>query len=214
MKHFNFILIAAALFPSLLFPQQRLINLDSAKSAVKHYYESGNYYKDINKIIGKAENSILKIKTRQNKVVIFDVDDTALSSYEYTKSLGFGFTFQSWLKWIKKAKAKPIEPVKKFYDFLISKGIKIIFLTGRDEFLFNVTKQNLISAGYSKFDTLICRSPEFKNVPAEKFKSKIRKSLSQKGYKILATIGDQKSDLEGGFTGIKIKLPNYLYIIN
>ena len=33
------------------------------------------------------------------------------------------------------------------------------------------------------------------------------------GYSIVATVGDQWSDFEGGHTGYKVKLPNYLYTI-
>jgi len=36
----------------------------------------------------------------------------------------------------------------------------------------------------------------------------------KKGYEIIANIGDQWSDLVGGNSGYKIKLPNYLYLID
>jgi len=196
-----------------LFGQKNILNLDVAKKAVRNYYESGAYYKNLNKIIKKAEDEISSIKLPSNAAVIFDIDDTALSSYDYTKSMGFGFTFQSWYKWIKQGRAKAILPVRRFYHFLINKGIKVIFLTGRIKDLCPATKKNLIREGYTKFDTLICREKQFSKLTAAEFKLNLRKLLSQKGYNIIATIGDQQSDVTGQFTGIKIKLPNLLYII-
>ena len=40
-----------------------------------------------------------------------------------------------------------------------------------------------------------------------------RKDLEERGYTIVATVGDQWSDFGGGSTGYMVKLPNYLYTI-
>ncbi len=213
LKKFNFALIVIFCLAGVSSAQRKIVNLDVAKNAVKHYYESGNYYKDLSKILTAAESKINKMKLPKNAAIIFDVDDTALSGYDYTKAMGFGFTFKSWIKWIKLAKARAILPVKKFYNFAISKNIKVVFLTGRQKKLINATRKNLINAGYFKFDTLICREKKFDKLSAAKFKLEIRKKLTEEGYNIIATIGDQQSDIAGSFTGLKIKIPNYLYII-
>ncbi len=192
---------------------QSLLNLDVAKNQVKNYYESGQYNRHIDSILKKAEVEIESVELPSNPVVIFDVDDTALSSYDYTKSLGFGFTWRSWIKWMKGKKSKAIKPVENFYYFLKKRKIRIIFLTGRDSSLSEATRENLIEQGYLSFDSLICRGQAYKGEPASKFKEEIRTKLVKKGFGILASIGDQKSDLQGADTGIKIKLPNFLYII-
>ena len=49
---------------------------------------------------------------------------------------------------------------------------------------------------------------------AAEWKEAKREVLVSKGYNIIACIGDQWSDLEGGSTGIKIKLPSYLYLLD
>jgi len=41
----------------------------------------------------------------------------------------------------------------------------------------------------------------------------VEKKLSEEGYRIIGCIGDQKSDLEGGYSGHKVKIPNYIYVI-
>ena len=48
---------------------------------------------------------------------------------------------------------------------------------------------------------------------AKDFKSGKRVWLTEQGYDIVGTVGDQWSDLEGEYHGIQIKIPNYLYLI-
>ena len=69
--------------------------------------------------------------------------------------MGFGYVYEMNKKWNAEMKAPAIPQVKELYDFLLSKGAKIIFLTGRNFPEYEVTYQNLKQAGYSVFDTLI-----------------------------------------------------------
>jgi len=195
-------------------PAIKIINLDAAKNAVQNYYESGLYDYECSKIIDDAIKHINKINTNEHSVVIFDIDETALSNYEHTKSIGFGYVVELWNNWIKEGKAKAIKETKRFYDFLISKNIRVIFISGRYEELREATIKNLIEQGYTKFDTVITRTKEEHDIPAAEFKAKKREELVKKGYEIIANIGDQWSDLVGGNSGYKIKLPNYLYLID
>ncbi len=48
---------------------------------------------------------------------------------------------------------------------------------------------------------------------AATFKAPARKKLEDEGYKILVNIGDQESDLNGGFAENALKLPNPFYYI-
>ena len=128
--------------------------------------------------------------------------------------MGFGYIHKYWVDWMRKAAAPPIKDTKRFYDYLVSKKIHIIFLSGRPVEINEATLRNLREQGYSSFDTLILRSePELKMGAAE-FKAAKREDLVKNGYDIIACIGDQWSDLVGGNTGYKIKLPSYLYLID
>ena len=44
-------------------------------------------------------------------------------------------------------------------------------------------------------------------------KEQKRKEFAGHGYNIIMCVGDQPSDLYGEYTGIKVKIPNYVYII-
>jgi acid phosphatase len=190
------------------------MNLDEAKNAIKDYYESGQYDRECSKVIDSAIDHIDKIIVSKKSAVIFDVDDTALSNYEQTKSIGFGYVYKLWNEFIQEGKAPAIKETKRFYNYLISKNIHIIFLTGRYPEMLETTKRNLIEQGYARYDTLIVRSENERGIPAAEFKTTKRAELTKNGYNIVACIGDQWSDLVGENTGYKIKLPNFLYLID
>ncbi len=190
-----------------------LQNLTNAKKKVQQYYESGQYDKELNEIIADAKSKFSKIETKQNSAVIFDIDDTALLNYEASKEMGFGYVKDISDKWVSSAKVPAIPQVRDLYNYLLNRNIKIIFLTGRFNNEYDYTYQNLINEGYTTFDTLIVRSPEEKKLPAVEFKSNVRTALMKHGYEIIGNVGDQWSDLNGPYSGIQIKLPNYLYEI-
>jgi len=212
MKYIN-------LFPLLIFvacsssvPQ--LTNLDTSKKLVRDYYESGAYEKECGSAVAQGIKEIESSLIPQNAAAIFDVDDTALSNYKSSKQIGFGYVPSHWKASMESGEAEAIPQTKRLYDWLISKKVKVIFLTGREHDDYSATKNNLIKRGYSVFDTLIVRAKEAKKLPAASWKETKRKELTQKGYNIIACIGDQWSDLSGELTGVKIKLPNFIYLID
>lgn len=191
-----------------------LENLDTSKKIVQNYYESGQFDKECKAIIDDAVERINELQLNDKPAVVFDIDETALSNYIHTKEIGFGFVMDLWHQWLIKADAPAIPQTKRFYDWLISKNINVIFVTGRYQEVKEATRNNLFEQGYTKYDTLIVRRPDERKIPAAEFKALKRDELVKKGYKIIASIGDQWSDLVGGNAGIKIKLPNYLYLID
>jgi len=191
----------------------QLVNLRTSKDIVKDYYETGKYTDEMNEVIKDAKEKFDKVEIKKNSVVIFDVDETALNNYGLAKLMDFGYVYDLNKKWNEELKAPAIEQTKDLYFYLLNKGFKIIFLTGRNSNEYDVTYKNLIQEGYSGFDTLITQSKEDQKLKAQEFKSKVRTELTNQGYEIVGTVGDQLTDLNGPYSGIKIKLPNYLYEI-
>jgi len=188
-----------------------VVNLSDAKRAVKDYYISYQYKEELDSIVADAIRQVKQIPITPNSAFVFDVDETALSNLEYELKYDFGFIPEEWDKWVMSERAPAIKQVKMFYDTLLSLGVKVIFITGRSEKQYTATLNNLKKAGYANFDTLICRSKDEVGLSAREYKTNKRRELTQKGYRIIGTIGDQWSDLDGGYTIIKVKLPNYMY---
>jgi acid phosphatase len=191
----------------------QIVNLRTAKDIVKDYYESGKYDEDMAVVISDAKEKFNEIEISKNSVVIFDVDETALNNYGLAKQMDFGYVYELNKKWNEELKAPAIQQTKDFFYYLLNKGVKVIFLTGRNSSEYEVTYKNLLQAGYSGFDTLLTQREDEQNLKSQEFKSKKRAELTEQGYEIIGTVGDQWTDLNGSFSGIQIKLPNYLYEI-
>jgi len=210
----NYLLLILFLIISinLIADDKYLVNLGILKKKIKEYYNSGEYDNEMKKIIDDAINNLNNLKLPKNPAFVFDIDETSLSNMEYELKYDFGYSKDTWDNWVNEGKAIAIREVKRFYDTLVSRNIAIIFITGRNLSQFDITKKNLISEGYFKFDTLICRNNQELHLKAIEYKSNKRRNLSEK-YTIIGSIGDQWSDLDGGWTILKIKLPNYMYYI-
>lgn len=209
------LLLAALIISGCSSSSPELVNLGRTKRQIAFYYEAGKYQAEVNKIIADAIVSFSKIDIQDSSAVVFDVDETALSNYEEIKDVDFGYVPSLWDEYILQAKAPANEEVKSLYNWLLQKKVHIIFLTGRNPEHYEATYKNLVSAGYTKFDTLIVRSKNTLDTPAGVFKSIERIVLSQIGYKIVGSVGDQPSDFQGEFPGtVRVKLPNYMYMVD
>lgn len=213
MKIFFTLTLTLTLFLYSCSEEKKPVNLSTAREKVKQYYESGKFDEELNQVIEEAKKQFVELNFKGNSVVIFDVDETALDNYELAEQMGFGYVYEMNKRWNEELKAPAIPQVKELYDFLLAKGSKIIFLTGRNFYEYDVTYQNLKNAGYTQFDTLITQIGDETKMKAKDFKSSKRVWLTERGYDIVGTVGDQWSDLEGFYHGIQVKIPNYLYLI-
>eukprot|EP01138_Halocafeteria_seosinensis_P002856 gb/GECG01002917.1/.p1 GENE.gb/GECG01002917.1/~~gb/GECG01002917.1/.p1 ORF type:complete len:1282 (+),score=154.59 gb/GECG01002917.1/:1-3846(+) len=202
------------------------INLMTEGSAVRasmlRYMESGQYYREVCLALKVARRYFRTKKAKEKDIVIFDIDDTALTSFAYFAQAQLERVPLASPDWFHLANSPPLYPVFEFYQFLRRRGYDIVFLSERPSYSLHHTKEALIRAGYDAFKHLIVRPEEeelnnhkmAKNVPltASEFKFESRVSLRRQGYRICATVGDQSSDFAGEYTGFKVKLPNYCYI--
>lgn len=193
-------------------------NLYETHQALFYYYDSGQYEKDIQITIEQAKTNIDKLLKQQassskNLAAIFDIDETVLSNWPEMKKNDFVYFPDKFKRWINKAQAKPILPVKKFYYYLQKHHVTIFFITGRREEHRQATIENLKNAGFTGYKALYLKPNTLSQTNAAVYKANIRHSLELQGYKIIASVGDQYSDLCGGYTETMIKLPNPFYFI-
>jgi acid phosphatase len=192
---------------------QRIPTLFSVRQEIISYYDSGGYDKETARVVDDAIKKFKSIRTGDSTAVVFDIDDTALSYYELSKKIQFGYVPELWDKWVDHDTVPANPQVKKLYDFLVARGFRIIFISGRKRYNYEGSIKNLNLVGYTKFDTLIVKNKDEYNISALKYKSIKREKLTAKGYEIVGTVGDQWSDLRGPNHGIQVKIPNYIYAI-
>ncbi len=190
-----------------------LVNLSFVKDTIINYQEMGNFHKDAELAVNEGIDKFEKITPGKESVVVFDVDETALSNYPFNKEWNFGYVEKYFDMWIDSAKAPAVSEVLKLYNYLVRRNFKIVFITGRKADQYEATIKNLMAAGYTVFDTLIVKDKEYYGITALKYKSDKRIQLVQKQYLIVGTVGDQWSDLEGPYHGVQVKIPNYQYYI-
>lgn len=146
---------------------------------------------------------------------IFDVDDTLLSSVPYFKEHRFGgenIDRASLEKWMEEMKAPALEPLLLLYNEVKLRGVKIIIITGRSEYLRDATVQNLVQAGYMGWTDLIMRGENENGKAYATYKSERREQVVKGGYRIIGNTGDQWNDVLGASAGYRtFKLPNTMY---
>ncbi|KAJ0075765.1 hypothetical protein Patl1_33949 [Pistacia atlantica] len=147
---------------------------------------------------------------------IFDVDETVISHVPYFSEHGFGtepINGTSFFEWMTEAKAPALLYSLNLYEDLLSLGFKVVFLTGRPEYLRETTATNLRNVGYRTWEQLILWSSSYPtNTTLELYKSNERRILETNGYRIIGNMGDQWSDINGIDPGNRtFKLPNPVY---
>jgi acid phosphatase len=197
---------------------QEPANIAVVKKQLIQYHDTGAYDKDINSTMTQAMQ-YLKKRVAENKsnakklAIVLDIDETSLSNYSDIRELDFGGTIEQIQLAEDKGSDPAIEPTLKLYQFAKANKVAVFFITGRHESEREATSQNLKAVGYDNWDGLILRDGEYTKAPAAVYKTAMRKKLSSEGYDIILNIGDQKSDLEGGYSDKTFKLPNPYYFI-
>ena len=198
-------------------------SLVEAKHQVVAYVDSGRYEADIAAVAEQAREYLESRAQRGGKLaIVIDVDETALSNLPSLRANDYGFIVAGPCDlprgpcglgaWIGMARAEPIRPVLALARLARDRGVDVFFLTGRPERLRAATEANLRAAGF-EWTRLILKPDDLTTKSAADFKAPERKKLQDQGYTIIVNIGDQMSDLDGGFAERTYKLPNPFYFI-
>lgn len=192
---------------------QPTLNLNKLKKEIIDYHENGMFEDEMELIVNSIIDSLQFIINYDNPAVVLDIDETTLSNYSHIKECDFGYIPVLWNEWVDKAKAPPIPHILRLYDTLLTLNVSFFFITGRTIEFYEPTLKNLHEAGFTKVDSLIMREGKEKTMTATEYKSEIRKKIEEQGFNIILNVGDQMSDLEGGYAVKTVKLPNYMYYI-
>jgi len=161
---------------------------------------------------GKAacEQYVKEHPDATNMAIVSDIDETLLDNREYFEDVK-EFNWDKFVKWVEKANAPSLKPTADFLAWARKKGFAVFFVTGRPENLRAATIRNLVRNGIA-YDGLYLR-PDGNKKSAIEVKTEIRKQIEDMGFKVVVNIGDQVSDLVGGYAVDCEKLPNKLYFV-
>lgn len=203
-------------FPGFIIAKEPA-NLGLLRQELIRYHDSNEYSKDIDVVIQQAmvylKTNTAKKNGNQKLAIVLDIDETSLSNYPNLLKLNFGGTKDEMWQAEKEGVDPVITATLKLYQYAKNHDIAVFFVTGRHENERNSTVLNLKNAGFNNWDGLFLKPNDYTNKSAAPYKIAIRKEITKQGYHIVLNIGDQESDLQGGFADKTFKLPNPFYYI-
>ncbi|MFJ9567231.1 HAD family acid phosphatase [Streptomyces fuscichromogenes] len=137
------------------------------------------------------EERIAAARPGEKQAIVFDIDNTTLET-------DFGFSFPQ-------PANKPVLNVARYAQ---EHGVALFFVTARPGIIYLPTEYNLEHDGYQVSGLYVRGFLDlFKDVAA--YKTAQRVDIENKGYDIIANIGNSATDLSGGHAEKTFKLPDY-----
>ncbi|KTD25815.1 HAD family acid phosphatase [Legionella maceachernii] len=221
MKTINQIFFALSFTLLASFSFAEPLNLSVLKKELEAYHDSGSYQKELSCVIAQAEQYIL-MQTAANEqqgnkkkklAIVLDIDETSLSNYPRMIKRHFDADKAQVEKDLLAADAPAIKPMLSLYNSARNHHVAVFFVTGRPLSMLKATRANLLRAGYNHWSGLYFRPDNYHQPSIIPFKSQARRSITKQGYTVIASIGDQYSDLQGGYAQRGFKLPNPFYYL-
>jgi predicted secreted acid phosphatase len=204
--------------PALNAPSMYMVGAGMAP-VIEAYRASGAYQSDQARIARLArvffDRTLAECRRTPGckPAVVFDIDDTLVSWYAVYASNQFAVSDEVWGDDEVACATPVIRTVKALYDHARAKGATPFLITGRGIASRAVTQRCLAERGIGGYRELVMRSPSQESLTAAVYKERERKRITEQGWTILLSIGDQYSDSAGKYSGGKFVLPNPMYFI-
>jgi len=198
------------------------LNLDEMKDQLRTYHQR-DYDADILATVSDARDWIERRATKVTKpALVLDIDETSLSNWPALVANDLGLIRDGscarlpngpcgFNAWVSRHGASPIAPTRTLFNTARAQGVSVFFITGRHEIQRRATVFNLHEAGYRAWAKLVMRADGDTKRTAQAYKTEARSKITAQGFNIIANVGDQLSDLEGGYAECTFKLPNPFY---
>ncbi|KUN23904.1 hydrolase [Streptomyces antibioticus] len=145
----------------------------------------------MNQALPYLKQRIAAGKPGEKQAIVFDIDNTTLET-------DFGFSYPQ----------PANKPVLNVAEYAQEHGVSLFFVTARPGIIRSVTDYNLDHVGYDVSGLYVRNFLDlFKDVAA--YKTAQRVDIENKGYTIIANIGNSATDLSGGHAEKTYKLPDY-----
>ncbi len=220
MKNKNYLLSATLVFASILgtyFVTNSVVSVQSQVVVADNEYQvaatlfmqhSGEYRalcfqafniaklfldKDFEK---KSVKLLPKVERKRPRAIVVDIDETVLDNspaqaFTIKKRLPFNLT--DWYAWGEMRSAKAIPGSVDFLKYANGKGVKIFYVSNRDEVQKQATIDNLKAVGFpdATAETVLLRQTESSKT--------VRRTAISQNYRIVILAGDNLNDLSEVF---------------
>ena len=197
--------------------------LYDTQGRIARYIGSGQYEKEFAAVVVRAQDYMEKRAGVVSKpAIVLDIDETSLSNWPAYRVNGWSRITAGPCDldhgpcgiraWQAMATSKALAPTLELARRAEALGVAVFFITGRPPELRDATERNLRQEGYRPAAVILL--PEGKTFEsAADFKAPERRKLAEQGYSIILNMGDQESDLRGGYAEKTFKLPNPVYFL-
>ena len=199
------------------------VPLYEAQRRIDEYIRSGAYDADVGRVVAGARSWLEERAPRATKpAIVLDIDETSLSNWTAYRLNGWARIIRGECDletgpcglraWQSLARATALAPTLALARRARELGVAVFFITGRPSNFRDATERNLREQGY-EWTGLVLEPDGQSFASAADFKAPERRRIADQGYTIVLNMGDQDSDLAGGFAERTFKLPNPVYYL-
>ncbi|SOD84714.1 HAD family acid phosphatase [Streptomyces sp. Ag109_G2-15] len=187
--------VSVAALTALAAPAEAADATTSSASATATKVDYATWQKDCQSVMDQAlpylKARIAAAKPGEKQAIVFDIDNTTLET-------DFGFSYPQ----------PANKPVLGVAEYAQEHGVSLFFVTARPGIIYWPTEYNLEHDGYDVSGLYVRGLFDlFKDVAA--YKTAQRVDIENKGYTIIANVGNSATDLSGGHAEKTFKLPDY-----
>ncbi|MFF7329434.1 HAD family acid phosphatase [Streptomyces sp. NPDC090306] len=192
------------------------------------------YAKDLARVDAAARKTIDQAARNHHRgkkpAVVFDIDDTLLLSLDYEKRYNYTYNSATWAAYVNQANRPAVFGSAELVQYAEKKGVEVFYNSGLNEAQRSAAVENLKKIGADvNLDSAhmflkdaanppaylsACATPGTWTCTTVQYKGGTRKHIESLGYDIVANLGDQYSDLDGGYADKTFKLPNPTYYVS
>jgi 5'-nucleotidase (lipoprotein e(P4) family) len=137
-----------------------------------------------------------KDQRKMLRSIVVDIDETVLdNSPSQAAAIKYGRPFNQtdWYAWGEMRKAKAIPGAVEFLNYAVSRGVKVFYISNRDEVQKAATIDNLKKAGFNDVsaDNVLLRTTESSK--------DARRAIASSNHRIVMLIGDNLDDFTSAF---------------
>ena len=159
-------------------------------------YQAFNWAKIQLDMDEKNRKKLPKADRKKTRAVVVDIDETVLDNSPAQASAVKNrapFNLKDWYAWGEMRKAKAIPGAVEFLNYAVSKGVKVFYVSNRDEAQKQATIDNLKSAGFqdAAAENVLLRDKDSTKEP--------RRQMISQTYRIAILMGDNLNDLSNIF---------------
>lgn len=140
-------------------------------------------------------DQLKKVKSKQKKAIVLDIDETVLNNSQYQgKLIVTKETYPKyWNEWLESESAPALPGAVETLNYAIKNGFDVFYISNRKVAQFDMTKRNLVKSGlpFQGDDHLLLQAEE-----SDKTK---RREVVSKTHNVVLLLGDNLNDFTGIF---------------